>query len=135
VKGAAARRAEALKRQLDRARVGTFEQLFEKATPEVRSIGVKLRELIHEVIPDVTETVYLGWRIALYRKETELCGIQPAGDRCNLYFTRGVFLLDPQGLLEGTGQRLRHVKVRSVVGIMAQGIRDLLKQAVEFTGR
>ncbi len=132
LKAAAARRAEAVRRQLDRARIGTFQELFASSSPEVQSIAAKLRELVYEVIPDVSETVYLGWKIALYKKGSEICGIQPAGDRCNLYLTRGVLLLDPQGLLEGTGKRLRHVKVRSVVGITAQGIRELLRQAVEL---
>ncbi len=131
-RSAAARRAEAVRRQLDRARIGTFQELFASSSPEVQSIAAKLRELVYEVIPDVSETVYLGWKIALYKKRSEICGIQPAGDRCNLYLTRGVLLLDPQGLLEGSGKRLRHVKVRSVVGITAQGIRELLRQAVEL---
>ncbi len=127
---AAVRRAEAVRRQLEKARVGTFEELFTSSTPEVQSIGYKLRELVYEIIPDASETVYLGMKIALYKKEVEICGIQPAGDRCNFYLTRGVYLLDPEGLLEGSGKRLRHVKVRSVVCMAAQGIRDLLKQAV-----
>lgn len=129
----AERRAAAVREQLSRAQLGTFEDLFENAEPEVRTIGYQLRNLVMELIPSARETVYLRWKIALYKVSTEICGIQPASDRCNFYLTKGAYLHDPQGLLEGTGKAIRHVKVRSVVGMAAEGLRDLVKQSLEIT--
>lgn len=129
----AERRAAAVREQLSRARLGTFEDLFESAEPEVRTIGHQLRNLVLELIPGARETVYLRWKIALYKTSTEICGIQPAVDRCNFYLTKGAYLHDPQGILEGSGKAIRHVKVRSVVGMAAEGLRDLIKQSLEIT--
>jgi hypothetical protein len=42
------------------------------------------------------------------------CYLAPQRDRVNLGFFHGSDLPDPDGLLEGTGKKLRHVKVRSV---------------------
>jgi hypothetical protein len=129
----AARRAAAVREQLSRAKIGTFEDLVEPCDPETRTTAEHLRSLVLELIPDARETVYLRWRIAIYKRATEICGIQPAGDRCNFYLTRGAYLQDPQGVLEGSGKAIRHVKVRSVVGLAAEVLRDLLKQALEIT--
>lgn len=131
----AAKRAEAVRRQLDKAQVGTFDDLVRGCDPEVQEIARRLQALVFEVIPDAEEVTYLRWRITLYKKRTEICGIQPAGDRCNFYLTKGAYLHDPEGILEGTGKLIRHVKVRSVVGTAAESIRELLKQAVDLSQR
>ena len=44
----------------------------------------------------------------------------------NLGFYRGVELPDPEALLEGTGARMRHVKVRSVDGARRPAVRALV---------
>lgn len=40
--------------------------------------------------------------------------IMPQRGHLNLGFCRGTALPDPNGLLEGTGKALRHVKLRSI---------------------
>lgn len=43
------------------------------------------------------------------------CYVMDQGGRyVNLGFFRGTELADPDGLLEGSGKRLRHIKVRSL---------------------
>src|SRR5262245_43368241 len=100
------------------ARLGTFEELLKAYGPAVRLIARRLRQRVRAEVPDAEETVYLGWRLAMYRAGREVCGIGPLkGGYCNLYFMRGAELPDFDGLLEGTGKGMRHVKVRSVIGL------------------
>ena len=47
----------------------------------------------------------------------------------NLGFFRGISLRDPQGLLEGRGRNLRHVKVRSTNDAERPGVRALIEEA------
>ena len=124
-----AARERAVREQLSKAKIGTFQDLFGTYSPDVQAIAHRLREMIFEILPEAKETVYLGWRIALYKEITEICGIQPASDRCNFYLTKGAFLRDPHGLLEGTGKSIRHVKVRSVVGLPIDDLQELIRQA------
>jgi hypothetical protein len=124
-----AAKERAVREQLSKAKIGTFQDLFGTYSPDVQAIAHRLREMIFEVLPEAQETVYLGWRIALYKEITEICGIQPASDRCNFYLTKGAFLRDPHGLLEGTGKSIRHVKVRSVVGLPIDDLQELIRQA------
>ena len=48
-------------------------------------------------------------------------------------FARGTELADAEQLLEGTGKRARHVKVRSPEDVEKPGVRTLLKEAVALT--
>lgn len=118
-------------------RMGTFEDLFAEATPEVRRIGDRLRRLVREIAPGARETVYLGWRIALYKPAQggrEFCGIQPATGHCNFYLSDGAYLKDPDGLLEGTGKAIRHVSVRAGEEIPLEGITELVRQGRRRVG-
>jgi hypothetical protein len=49
----------------------------------------------------------------------------------NLGFYYGAQLLDPEDLLEGTGKKLRHVKVREIAEVDRPALRELLQLALE----
>ena len=49
----------------------------------------------------------------------------------NLGFYYGALLSDPVGLLEGTGKKLRHIKVRNVVEVENPHLRQLVELALD----
>ena len=48
----------------------------------------------------------------------------------NLGFYHGAMLPDPDGLLDGTGKRLRHVKIRDVATAKSPAVARLLRAAI-----
>jgi len=48
----------------------------------------------------------------------------------NLGFAHGISLSDPKGLLEGTGKRARHVKLKSIDDVNRPALRQLLEAAM-----
>jgi len=50
-------------------------------------------------------------------------------DHVNVGFFHGAMLDDPAGLLEGTGKRMRHVKVRWAQQVNAVALSDLIRAA------
>lgn len=56
--------------------------------------------------------------------------VMPMADRVNFGFYHGAALEDPAGLLEGTGKRLRHMKVRSLAEADDPALRTLVRRAV-----
>lgn len=112
-----------------RVRTGTFEELFAQQSKDVIAIGTRLREIVQDVLPNSEEKVYLGWKIALYCEPAEVCGIQLVNKFCNLYFSRGAQMNDPEGLLEGSGKSIRHVKVRSVDNLPEEHLKNLILEA------
>lgn len=105
-----------------KARLGSFEDLLKQlpteTSAEIESIAHELRELVLADHPELIETVRLGDGAASYgpgpKKTTEShVYIMPRQDYVNLGFYHGTDLDDPDRLLEGTGKKMRHVKVRS----------------------
>lgn len=55
--------------------------------------------------------------------------IMPFRSWVNLGFFQGTKLMDPHGLLEGTGAKLRHIKLRTVAETEQPGVRELVEEA------
>jgi hypothetical protein len=59
--------------------------------------------------------------------------IIPHSKHVNLGFFQGVHLEDPDGLLEGTGKKLRHVKLKKVEDVDTPAVRALLRRAWDYS--
>ncbi len=128
-------RAHKVKQLMAETKFGTFEELIEITVPDMRPIAQELRQVILEVDPDAVEVVRLGDRAATYgigpKKMSEgYSYILPHKNWVNLGFYKGADLDDPAGLMEGTGKKLRHVKIRSVDDARKVEIRELIAQAL-----
>ena len=90
--------------------------------------------MILDVHTDACEVVRLGDRAATYgvgpRKMIDgYAYILSHAAWVNLGFFKGAELPDPEALLEGTGARMRHVKIRSLDGAQRPAIRALVTAA------
>jgi hypothetical protein len=117
-------------------RFGTFDELMADTEEPLQPIARRLREIVLEVDPAAVEVVRLGDRAATYglgpKKMSEgYCYVLPYKAWVNLGFYAGAELPDPEGLLEGTGARLRHVKIRSLEAAAAPAVRALIVAALQ----
>lgn len=114
---------------------GTFQDLVELTPDPLRPIIQKLREIILTVDPEPCVVVRLGDRAAAFgvgpKKMSEgYVYILPHTNWVNLGFYKGADLDDPEALLEGTGAKLRHIKMRSVADCENPAIADLIRGAL-----
>jgi hypothetical protein len=114
------------------------EPLLDKQTPEVRALLKQLRALIGEALPQASERVHMGWGVIHYRTGGSmryvLLALVPQRGYVNLEFGDGVDLPDPAHRLEGTGKRLRHVKMRGADDVRHPEVRALLEAAAQHRG-
>jgi hypothetical protein len=117
-------------------RLGTFDDVIAGFSAEVQQIARGLRNLIEAVHPDAVEVPRPGERTAGYgigpKKMSETyayIGVYPK--YVNLGFYHGTSLPDPDGLLEGTGKQLRHVKVHSQKEVDRPALRQLVEAALK----
>lgn len=117
------------------AKFGTFDELLQETADELAQIARRLRDVVLDVDPQAVEVVRLGDNAASYgvgpKKMSEAyCYIMPQKNWVNLGFYAGADLPDPEGLLEGTGKRLRHIKVKSLTGAEQTAVRALIAAAL-----
>jgi hypothetical protein len=119
---------------MSKARIGTFDDLLEITEPPLRPVVKALRALVLEIDPHACEVVRLGDRAASYgvgprRMVDGYAYLMPHRQWVNLGFYRGALLADPDALLEGTGAKMRHVKVRSLEEAGNAALRTLIENA------
>ena len=119
---------------MSKPKFGRFDDLVRLSNEALKPVVERLRQVILEIHPEACEVVRLGDRAATYgcgpRKMIDgYAYILPYKSWVNLGFYRGTSLTDPGNLLEGTGARMRHVKMRSVEDVKRPGVRDLIREA------
>ena len=119
---------------MPKAKFGSFDDLLEITEESLRPIATALRGIILEVDPNVCEVVRLGDRAATYgvgprKMKDGYTYILPHKSWVNLGFYQGVDLMDSEGLLEGTGAKMRHVKIRSLDEARRPAVRALIQGA------
>ena len=83
----------------------------------MRACGADVRELLHDGHP----TACVG--------EAAFCYVNAFSAHVNVGFFLGAYLPDPQGLLEGSGKFMRHVKLRPDVACDAAALENLIGMA------
>ena len=94
-----------------------FETIM-TANPTMEPLTRAARELILGIMPDATEVAWPKQNISSYsvgpKKMSEhFCYIAVWKARINLGFYYGADLPDPEGLLDGSGENMRHIKIAS----------------------
>ena len=89
-----------------------------------------LRAFVTRTAPKLTESVKWGNGCWLKGKEP-VSYVYSAPTYVQFGFFRGSALTDPRGLLEGQGQYVRHIKVRTIADIDEAAFGALLRQAAK----
>ena len=111
-----------------------FEKLLEPHAPAVAEAARALRTVIAAAFPEAVEQVDFGNKLLAVGKSMAMrdlaFAIIPHSAHVNLQLPDGVDLPDPEGLIEGTGKRIRHVKVRSVEAASSPAVRAIVDAQV-----
>ena len=73
----------------------------------------------------------IKWAQPVFENEQgPFCFIKAHKNHVNIGFWRGVQMKDPSGVLEGTGEKMRHIKISDPDEIDPELISDLVKQGI-----
>jgi hypothetical protein len=107
------------------------DRLLADHSVELQAIERALRSTIRAAFPDAVERVDFGNRLIAFGRSMKMRGLLFAiiahQEHVNLQLADGAVLPDPTGIVEGTGKRIRHVKIRSVEGASAAPVIALIE--------
>jgi hypothetical protein len=118
-----------------------LQEALRRFEPDVQDLAAAARAIVLDVVGPCFEQIFPIKKLVsvLYsttekRIKDNICLLVIYRDHVNLTFPRGVDLNDPNGLLEGSGKAMRHVKLRVLGDLDRPGVQQLVMQAKKRQG-
>ncbi|MEQ9297590.1 MAG: DUF1801 domain-containing protein [Cyclobacteriaceae bacterium] len=106
----------------------SWEEWIEQKPEVLRPIAGKWFDIIKEMGSDVQPIFHDNYPIGCV-DAAPFAYVHAFTAHVNVGFFHGVDLPDPAGLLEGTGKRMRHIKLRPDAMINEEAIREIIQHA------
>lgn len=112
----------------------TWDENLASHAPEVQAAARALEAVIRETLPDVVVHYDAGNGLLAFGRSMKmrdlLFALIPHAGWVNLQLADGALLPNPDGLIEGTGKRIRHIKVRSAQAAADPRVRDAIRSQI-----
>lgn len=105
----------------------TVDQYIAGLNEEQAEIATRIRQIIRTAAPEARES--FKWAQPVYESNGPFCYMKAFKSSVNFGFWRGVDLDDPRGVLEGTGDKMRHVKIAHLDEIDEDLLAGFVRQA------
>lgn len=108
--------------------------------PRISTLALALREVVLEEAPQAIESLVNGYAVAIGFSFTGkpmkdgFCHVVAYPNCVNLGFNRGALLSDPDGVLEGAGKLIRHIRINNHDDLDRPLVRRFLRAAIEQVG-
>ena len=114
-----------------------FQFFLDLKDQEVIDLFKDLREFILELHPDSNELLYHTHALTAVfcisdKLSDAFCMLPIYTNHLNLGFNKGTLLKDPNKLLTGTGNLIRHIDVKKPSDYRNPKVTELIKEAIEF---
>ena len=100
-----------------------------ESTPEQHVILEEVRQLVHTSVENVVEDI--KWNMPVFNNGKNFAYMRFAKRHITVGFYNIDKLKDPENLLEGSGNTLRHVKVKTLTPALKNQIGQWLKEISE----
>lgn len=114
-----------------------FQFLLDFKDQKVIDLFIDLRQYILELYPDSNELLYHTHALtAVFSISDKLsdafCMLPIYTNHLNLGFNKGTLLKDPNKLLTGTGNLIRHMDVKKTSDYRNTKVKALIQEAIDF---
>jgi hypothetical protein len=93
----------------------------------------QLRSVIDGAAPDATSSI--KWAQPVWESNGPFVYVKAFPASVNVGFWRGADLADPDDLLEGDGDRMKHMKLRSATDVRSDAVAGFVREAVALNER
>lgn len=113
-----------------RADASGVNEWVAKLAPPQQALAEAIRTLVKEAVPGAQEEI--KWRQVCFVEHGNFAYMNTAKAYMTLGFFRGTELDDPAKLLEGSGNTMRHIKVRDAASIPVKQLKAWLRAAAKI---
>ena len=93
-------------------------------------VVAQIRKIVKEAAPAASESI--KWGQPVYEENGPFCWVKAFRNHVSVGFWRAADLPDPAGLLEGSGAKMRHMKVTGPDGLANKALQDFVRAAVKL---
>ncbi|MEX0761770.1 MAG: DUF1801 domain-containing protein [Dehalococcoidia bacterium] len=111
------------------AKAANFHEWVADLDPAHRVIAQGLRNMLLEVEPNFQEAIKWG-QPTFTAGGAARCYIADQDNYVHLGFYNGASLSDPHGLIDGTGKRMRHIKVHNLDEDLVEKLRAYVRESL-----
>lgn len=97
---------------------------------EQRAIAQALRALVQTAAPGASEAI--KWSQPVFEVDGPMCWIKAHKGHVTFGFWRGMQLPSAPGLIEGTGDKMGHIKLRIQSDVKPDLLKKLVREAVQL---
>ena len=112
-----------------------IDRLLAQHPAHIQAIERAVRALIRSELPEAAEQVDFGNKLIAFglsmKMRDLLFAVIAHKAHVNLQLADGVDLPDPTGIVEGTGKRIRHVKLRSIEDVRREDVHELVRAEID----
>ena len=90
----------------------------------------ELRRVVDDAAPDAKATI--KWAQPVWESNGPFAYVKAFGRSVNIGFWRGTQLDDPAGILEGDGDRMKHVTLREGDAVRSAELAAFVRQAIDL---
>ena len=108
----------------------TVDAYISSLNDKQAEIVSSVRQIVLKAAPDAEEAI--KWAQPVYSSNGPFAYIKAFKNSVNFGFWRGVDLKDPKDLLQGSGDKMRHVKLTSLEDIDTAAFSDFINQAMQL---
>ena len=108
----------------------TVDEYIEGLEAWKAEVVSKVRQIVLEAAPEAKESI--KWAQPVYELNGPFCYIKAFKKAVNFGFWRGVDIQDPKGLLQGTGDKMRHAKLTELDDIDEEAFAGFVRQATQL---
>jgi hypothetical protein len=107
--------------------------------PAIADLALALRQIVLEEAPHASESIYQVYTVAIWfgfgeKMKDAFCYITTHARHVNLGFPRGATMPDPNGVLQGDGKSMRHIRFASEGDLERPFVRRYIQAALEQAG-
>jgi hypothetical protein len=110
--------------------VAVDDYVANKLNADQAEIVNSLREIVRAAAPKATESI--KWGQPVYEENGPFAYIKSSKSHIAFGFWRGAELADPNGMLVGEGERMKHVKIASMKDIQKKQLQAFVKEALKL---